>query len=782
MKRMRKRLLSLFVVFALLATICPPRVHAEEEVEETGIFYGYITVRPIGSDQTEVFRGAHNELGEVYIHYEDFAIIAGGSISPPIQKDTYFYAIGYWGYSVDFAQAEVTAYYKTSDEQVYELYDTFYLDSCLYRENEDSEKEGEWYVHFAQMMYICHMEWLCEDFVVFPTRPETLLDIIAAYPGFSSSRVQYHHVMGDSEWEQVGNSFKYGFLVAIDEISPTFLWDSLTTSFFITNSMGYDDEVLKSALLMLGYDQPVRGSYQLSVPENDEAESFVSAASTVVDVADGTDAVERISKVFGLTVPSDELNLTIGAVSVGTNAIAYHLSVLESLWIGQRMSETFGERMQLIKAYCEVAESSQFKKQLYDVSDELYSAYNGEILRTYANQLNVSTVASLAQGAAQIVGYSSWILAGAQMSAVLIDQCVEATKLVIPKVKEALENADNKLLSLYLVKTGTVMDMAYHQCLAQLHNSRRLDEDLLYLIRGCAQVSQCASMHARTILIEQGVMENQDTLSEQEMLMRFNQSSNYDGLLLLDSGFAGLYSDQPGAVRQVIPSSYVIGLPVIDYSFASRDIQSGQEMEIKPVGESYFPREQKLYISVDTDGYHINEVTIRHETYGQLQLKPEGISSNGGNLIGVDMGNGEYTYVYAFGGYGTVAGREIVFFQPVDGALKVIKRFGIGSNEDGVRIEGHFPAGDQVKMTISPSGTEIESVLNFSYSDRTGYNFSTSEISGMFYEHKDTGYYDLCLQTPVKGPINMDTVGHVVTRYVMEDGEIQLSTQYFEPL
>ena len=305
-----------------------------------------------------------------------------------------------------------------------------------------------------------------------------------------------------------------------------------------------------------------------------------------------------------------------------------------------------------------------------------------------------------------------------------------------------------------------------------------LDQDLLDELRECAQVTEGCALRAHEKLAALGKMSSAGLASHAVYLQRLDESAKHDGLLLLSTRFAGIHSNEPGCVRQEIPPEYVYGLPVIDM-----ELTTGMDnVEAKPMnGEPLDPEQPRLTIdTTDTNEYGwLNSVTLTSDRYGSFRYASH-VGATYGWLQGVDMGDGEYSYVLMLYSMGTVGGAEVLFIRPVDGRLTAVKTFDTQQRDDGIYVEGQFLDGDTLTGVLYPTGTEFTKDVSLSMEDRTGKSIFENGLGYGDYMLNDRGYYDLVFHTIHRCLFNMDGVGNGCTRYVLEDGQLVLAEQWYE--
>lgn len=772
-----KRLICLTLVAVLLCTAGAPFARGAESSRE--IFYGNIQVQPAGSEELAIYRAARDQDDLVYIQVDDFAAAIGGTVTEDTYPGAFRYHIGNWIIIVYTHDNSAEVFYNTDNRYLgYRFYGEFTLEECLY-----NEKDETWYFPFEQLLYISHAQWLCDERTVFIFRPETLLDVVADMPDIFDGNPSYVDIMGEDVWQQTGNSFKYGFLAAIDDLDMTFILDSILTSFSWKDATSYEDEVLTTALLMLQSDSPSNDSYSSVADGFDGVGEFVSGLANAMDLSGKEQTFELTQSILGLSMTQQQYSSLGDKVGLGATVIDYALGVGQALWARDYMSQSYGERLAFIRDSLNSHSSDKFVRRLSKSAGEAYDLYFGDVCNAYT-QISINDIFTLIDGIDKVSGdFGKTDLAvaplrWAALTVAVFDTGVEVLKANSSAVRKALDEAEDIHLSLDLVNISTVLRSAYQDATAPLTKRNcRVTQDMLDDIRISAQISQCASMHAREKLIAVGKLFD-GAKPEQAILQRLDQSSKFDALLTLNTDFSGLRTTSTGCVRMEIPPEYVFGLPVIKFEYEA----GMNRAEVTPAAKGVeMPEGQKLTISTPEDDWGcIQTITLHHETYGDYSYESV-LGPWYGMLHGVDMGDGVYTYVLVAYATGTIGGSDIVVLRPVDGKLTPVKTFDLSGRSDDIYVQGKFLDSNTLTGTIYPTGTTFKGDVSIAMDERTGTEIWENGTGYMQVELNEEGYYDLIFCTIERNLYNIDTVGSSRTHYVLdEDGELVMTEQTYE--
>ena len=786
MKKTMLRALCACLCLLLVLTLSLPCAKAARSAgAQREIFYGNIRMLGANADEVTTYKAARDENDAIYIRAEDFAQLTGAALYAT-SSDTYHYKLGLRHLYVNTATGTGEVYYNfnNGDGIGYPLYGEFDLTDCLY----NKEKES-WYFPLEELLYMAGMEWGCEDGVVLVYRPETLFEIVADSADMLADNPDYTDVMGDGEWEQVGNSFKYGIQAAIDDIDMTFIADSILTTLNFKETMTYEDKSLQAALLTLRSDAPEAGADGVAASSKlNDAADFIDAVSTGLDLASteiGHDAFsELVADMLHVYLRSDTAEALSDYAAVGSKLVGYALGVGQALWAREYMPESLAQRLERIQSVS-AGQDDSFCRQLERAAGDVYDLYYGDISNAYLQGVTLDSIAAMVDGVIKLgadLGKNDLVVAPLRWASLTVgafDLGVEVLKSTTPSIQQAMDDAEDVNLSLCLVRTGSVMQTAYRDAVMRLRLAGSgLDQDLLDELRECAQVTEGCALRAHEKLYALGKMSSAGLASHAAYLQRLDESAKYDGLLLLSSSFAGIHSNEPGCVRQEIPPEYVYGLPVIDM-----ELTTGMaNVEAKPMnGEPLDPELPRLTVdTTDIDKYGwLNSVTLTSDRYGTFRYTSH-VGAMYGRLRGVDMGDGEYSYILMLYSMGTVGGAEVLFLRPVNGQLTAVKTFDTQQRDDGIYVEGHFLDGDTVTGVIYPTGTEFTKDVRYSMDDRTGKGIFENGLGVANYELNDRGYYDLVFHTIHRCLANMDGVGNGCTRYTLEDGQLVLAEQWYE--
>ena len=777
MRKQLNRLACALMALLLTLSALAPTASAQETAEDP--FFGNIRVQGAGSSSIGTYQAARDCNDVVYIEAWDFAAAVGATASNYSTRSSFRYDMGPWRLLVD-AESETAEVYFDPDDEVlgFPFYGEFHLTDCLYRE----EKE-QWYLPFEQLLYLSHAQWMCDSMTVFVYRPETLLEILPDMESVMDANPTYADVMGDGAWEQVGNQFKYGFLAALDDIDMTFIGDSILTSFGVKDATTYEDNVMNAALLLLRGDSPETRDGDFATEAFQGLSEFISGASTALDLGSKEAAFNVVTTIFDLPLTKAEFAGLSDKVGVGANVVKYALGVGQALWAREYMSESFGKRLQFLQEVAGSDTESSFYRRLKKSAKDTYSLYYGDVCNAYTQGITLNDVFATVDGVFNIAGVDLGAndlaitpLRWANLAVTIFDTGVEVMKVNFPSMQKALDEAEDIHMALDLVKIKEVMRQPYAQGLDLIRTSGSgIVQEKLDDLRLSAQIMQCAAMHARDILTDLGNMAGAGQ-PEVDMLQRLANSEKHDKLLTLSTSFADLNCMEEGCVRMEIPPEYVFGLPVIDF-----DYEAGmQAVEVTPLGEDMeLPEGDKLFITTDGGDYGIiSTITLEHQRYGSFTYESQ-LGPWVGNIMGVDMGDGVYTFVLVTYAAGTIGGCEIVVLRPVNDQLQPVKTFDLRTRSDDIYVEGSFSSPATLTVTIHPTMTKVKGAVSIPMQERIGTSIHENGTGTMFYELNDRGCYDLIFCTIERNLYNIDTVGSSRTRYVLEDGQLVMKEQTY---
>lgn len=879
------RILSLFMAFCIMLTFVTPSALAVHFLDiDRNILWGRIQVMGVQDEQPNTYRAARDKNDVIYIQAEDFAQIAGGLVSEDtIHSDSYCYRLENWTIVVYCEDKTADLYYNPSANEKglgYPLYDAFKLTDCLYNKDED-----KWYIPFEEMLYMAHMQWMCEKYTVFVFQPETLLDFVAEIDRFTAFNPTYTDVMGNT-LDQTRNSFKYGFQAAIDELDMTFILDSILTTFLLKDAMSYEDDVLVSALLMLRSDTP-ENSPSTQVIGTEEFADFVSSLSTVLDGATQDKVLNTLQTMYSTTLDSKAIQAFSKRYGLAASVAGHLFGAGQVLWMREQIPNGFNARMEAIKQTAVENTNSEFHRRLSDAADEVLNRYVNDVKSAYTSKINIDSVFTLVD---QVIGVVEPKFAALEVLApklnsvalgvALFDLGVETMKQEFPSMQSAMEEAEDIHLSLELVNISTVMHSTYEDAIYGLRKYHRgVDQKLLDDIRLSAQVMQCAAMHACTTLENIGKLSDYGGLSnekeqskiyiikssqyEQESLSRLAESSKYDKLLILNSDFSDIHSEENGCVRQEIPPEYILikvtgnvvdkdtqePIPEAEItltdnnncsfvaqseldgnfeiwvctgmSYEGKASASSYLKEIKMLSELEFSKsilfelkemlpliEKEVFVERNVDhieveistekkqenipqiliradidssyGYGIIEqLTIEHKNCVEVFTYKASVSPDHFVFFGIDMGDGEYTYVINLYSSGTMGGAEVLVLRIINDKLIPVMVFNRSERPDDIWVEGTFISDDTVRGIIHPTETNFEGTVSIATPERIGTDIWENGTGEMNYELNKEGFYDLIFCTYERNLYNGDSVGSSMTRYILKNEDFAIAEQWF---
>lgn len=798
--RLMKRLVSLVLSLCFVFGVASEALATDADAP---VIYG--TLHALGTEDVLVEEYDAARKGPfVYLSAAGIARLVGGSFSQ--KGSTLVWTDGCRTLEVDPEHAAAHLYAAVGGNSRISLNKYgFELEECLY-----NEEEKQYYLPLDQMLYLLGCEWVCANGAVYVYQPETLLDIAAQSISMHDKNPDITDLMGDSSWENWGNSFKYGIAASLDEIDMTFLWDSAQASFGLKESLSYEDKVVQNALLLLRSDLPDNAqSDDYATIDNGLGllSKYFNNIGSALGLSSTSGALQVISDLTGLKGSdlsdiSQNLSSLADWSTLGTNAASYLLNVTNLYWSGSQLSQTFDLRMQRIAKL----QNNGFGKDLDGLFTRLQSAattlhdrYADTFSSAVKDSFNLDSIVAMVDAAFGIAGHRPSdlpFLSSLNLMSTLVGfygLAVNAMKLVLPSFATMLEKGESAHVAKYLLNLSEIFYKEYKTAISSL-NGKALTQQDLDEVRICGQICESAALHAMELLdVVKGTDSDSSGIYGPEVyLNRLMTSAQYDNLLLIDYQFSNLHSELPGARRDVIPPSYVSGLPLVDIPFMSGetvDVLPASE-EIGPDGEPLAPnddeteKEPPATLTAEGDDISISRITIRSKEFGEFSFEPDlsdGGGSAYGNLLAADMGDGTYTYVVSIAQMGTMGGSHIFVVRPVDGTLQVVAKFNLNERLNDVYFTGKFESDTQLSVTAYP--TETTEILDYESVDgleRAGKEIWENGLGGMHFELNDYGFYDLVFVTYYRCLANMDVVGYGCTSYHLEDDSLELKEQWFE--
>ena len=188
----------------------------------------------------------------------------------------------------------------------------------------------------------------------------------------------------------------------------------------------------------------------------------------------------------------------------------------------------------------------------------------------------------------------------------------------------------------------------------------------------------------------------------------------------------------------------------------------------------------EVFITVKSD-YWIEEIVISHEDCKSDSIITPGWYKTAMKFYGVDMGNGDYTYVLQLADGGTGGGYEIIIFHEFGG--KLVRATALESVFTQIRVKASFTDDTHFTGTLEPTGVRISGEMPLPYSGFKRKGESIYAMGGGYlnYEKNEDGAYDLVYsERNAAGGYNWDNIGRIVTRFRMKDGNLTLHSQTFE--
>lgn len=178
----------------------------------------------------------------------------------------------------------------------------------------------------------------------------------------------------------------------------------------------------------------------------------------------------------------------------------------------------------------------------------------------------------------------------------------------------------------------------------------------------------------------------------------------------------------------------------------------------------------------DRSGF-FEEIVVRHEDC-KTALSYTPTYCRSAAVFGVDMGDGQYTYVLSLYNAGTGGGATTKVLRAVNGALKTYD-LSLGK----IGINGSFTDNTHFTATLQPSGKAISGMMPLPYSGfkRTGGKLGPMGDGYLNYVQNEDGAYDLQYSLRItQGGYNWDDIGSVMAKFVLKDNDIVMDSQWFK--
>lgn len=772
------RFQKICIMFVLCLSLCSLDIHIYAQKDD--IVYGDLQVQLVDEKNPSLYRGCKDENGTIYMNENDIATILGGSITSYENKDVFRVSFSTWTILLRTDEPIAHVFYNPKNmEWGYRYQEGFNITPPIY-----NKEDKLWYFALEEILYLAHAQWICENQTVYVYIPDTVLDVVSRINVMQSMNPTYADFMGEDVWTQLKNSTRYGLEAFIDELDTTFLLDSALSSFHSSSMSTYEKEVMETSILMLSSDIPFNYYKNQTITGFEKSQNFINNVSSIINITLDFDLFDQFQKAIGLNLNAKQIEKCKSKISYSKNLLNYSLAVGETLYLCDNISSGFKTKLDKLIEITEQKKDIVYYEQLNTISNSIKDTYYDDIDSVYQKELDFDHILDSVHDVLTIGGNeppSNLILDTLDISFEIKDLLLNALKK-IPSIKEIFENPKKINISLEQINISSLMYSEYEKALQHLlFNENGVTKEGLENVRLCAQLSQCSAMHAHNQLYEMGKKTKNEKMMENAEVGFVNQlieTRKYDTLLLMNVDFVDMYQEELGCVRMKIPTNYLMcGLPLIDFPFHFGFENINVTAKRK---EQKIPKGQKMTISSNVDNFDcIQNIIIHHETYGEYNIKFNGLGRYG-NVYGIDMGDGQYTYVVKVFIEGTMGGEEIVILKPENGVLKEMKSFMLGSIPDNNNTDGIFNDAKTLSVTLYPTKKKYEGRISNPLKERTGKKVFDNGSGFMLYELNDEGYYDLIFYYHLKVLSNMDLVGDTFTRYVLEGNNLIVDDQWFE--
>lgn len=541
---MKKRMISVILLLALLAGVVPPVYAAEETVITVGKLELYSDYVPTKDKWTAALKDGERIL----MTPEDIASIAGADL---VAEDD-GYVLNRNGYCVRVNAEKSCAdiFISMGNFGKTPLYQgSFSLDGIS-----KTEYAGKNMIllPLEQMLYLLNVQWICAEGCVYTFPPEdTLWNVMADYSNMLSVLPSRTALAGDTLRQQYGTYFKYAALSFMDEINPLY-W---------VPGISVDDKFEKEALLALA--EPCTGSTEQSQQSVSEylTHYIKDVSGFYGDVSDKMDDTVSVAKLMYDTMSDVKADIP-DAVSSVTDGLSYGASAANVVLTATRYmnwTESYVEQLDYLRNITSGADKSYLKLVTRN-ANSLYKEKDALLKNVATNTAVEAAKQSLDKAAGftlygQVMAAYSLILAGMK---------------IIPGFDEALDAGDSFHISMNLYNLTCLMRPRVTK--AADFATRNTTEENLNEMRLTATILMNAAAHCWD-KYGLAIQQTDDVASIDEaarnmgfcsaMVMRLSESKRYDLSLQLDGTYSNLYSTVSGAHREKIPPEYVTFDPPI---------------------------------------------------------------------------------------------------------------------------------------------------------------------------------------------------------------------------
>lgn len=553
-----KRVCGLILAAVMLFSSVPVAVHAEESPVE-----GYITVMAEGSSENYVCLKSNDTL---FLSAEDLAAISGYELSI--------------GDHIAFSKAggmdSVTAVDIQNDGTVSAMGKSYRLTILNYQDKV--------YLPIANILYLLHAQWSMEDgkLVVQPL-PKTIIDFLGENNDkMWENKINQTDLLINGE-SKLLNTLRSALAAVFNDFDPMMfiLWwpgeglvPALNDEFeeallqIAVDDMDfldtYGQQEISEMLQGSGFSQvkTAWGNIQsmLNLPDN---LNLKDAVNKISEAADTNKSIKFNAYADISAISLDQLEEWSNKMQPVTDALTlldYAIQVSEVATRSTEWGQDFLDQISVLTEFDDTGYNKMISDRVQLVANNLIKEYQ-EPIKSAVLEANEQAIALLLSEIWDVAPFGKFF-------------ALFNTGLAIAKtdedIKTSIDAADLSYMVDCLVKTEHIAMTEMNRSYMDLIESRqagRFTEDDLFRLRNCVMLSLRANMRNTAFLYylneqltddpiwESSVQARslrQQIINDCAMVCQLMETESYDRLLLLESDFENMYSDEYGEVRTEI--------------------------------------------------------------------------------------------------------------------------------------------------------------------------------------------------------------------------------------
>lgn len=553
-----KRVCGLILAAVMLFSSVPVAVHAEESPVE-----GYITVMAEGSSENYVCLKSNDTL---FLSAEDLAAISGYELS--------------MGDHIAFSKAggmdSVTAVDIQNDGTVSAMGKSYRLTILNYQDKV--------YLPIANILYLLHAQWSMEDgkLVVQPL-PKTIIDFLGENNDkMWENKINQTDLLINGE-SKLANTLRSALAAVFNDFDPMMfiLWwpgegfvPALNDEFeeallqIAVDDMDfldtYGQQEISEMLQGSGFSQvkTAWGNIQsmLNLPDN---LNLKDAVNKISEAADTNKSIKFNAYADISEISLDQLEEWSNKMQPVTDALTlldYAIQVSEVATRSKQWGQEFLDQISVLTEFDDTGYNKMISDRVQLVATNLIKEYQDPI-KSAVLEANEQAIALLLSEIWDVAPFGKFF-------------ALFNTGLAIAKtdkdIKTSIDAADLSYMVDCLVKTEHIAMTEMNRSYMDLIESRQagsFTEDDLFRLRNCVMLSLRANMRNTAFLYylneqltDDPIWESsaqarslrQQIINDCALVCQLMETESYDRLLLLDSGFGNIYSDEYGKVRTEI--------------------------------------------------------------------------------------------------------------------------------------------------------------------------------------------------------------------------------------